>query len=236
MNEKNTNSNIGSALAFYAKFTGECDLIWGSDRENLDQFHADYFKHLKEPKFASLIDQTDRIMEASEFESRQLIDAFKAKAQSAEFVRTAKKIQAPKVIGVRNLKNWLCRIRIEEKGVPIPERHSVNIGLILTSLDTIYARGWIWARGISAKETKSIVERHSSPKFTGSVNCPDWGPKDGLTLTNESLLTAIENGESADDFVTRIFAPFLTIHPKAWAELIAVAKNPRQTASQAGGV
>lgn len=223
MNENSTNSSIGSALAFYAKFTGECDFIRDADRENLDKFHADNFKHLKEPEFSSLIDRTDRILESSEIESRQLIEAFKAKVQSAEFVKTAKKIQAPRVIGVKNDKNWRCSIRIEEKGVPPLQRWSLLIGLILKPLDTVYAQSWIWAKGISAKETLSIIERHS-PNFMGSANGTGWGPKDGLPLTNESLLTAIENGESVDDFVTRIFAPFLTIHPKAWAELIAVAK------------
>lgn len=223
MSEKSTKSKIGSALAFYAKFTGECELIWESNRENIAEFHDDYFKHLKEPEFASLIDSADRILEASGVESRQLIEAFKAKAQSAEFMKTAKKIQAPRIIPVKNLKNWRCSIRIEQKGVPPDPRWSLLIGLGLTSLDTIYAQSWIWVKGISAKETRSIIERHS-PSFTGSVNCPNWGPKDGLPLTNESLLTAIENGESVDDFVARIFAPFLTIHPKAWAELIAVAK------------
>ena len=223
MNENSINSSIGSALAFYAKFTGECNLISNADRENLEEFRTDNFKHLTEPAFSSLIDRTDRIIEASEVESRQLIDAFTAKAQSAEFLRTAKKIKSPRIIPVKIRKNWLCKIEIKEKGVPTQKSWSLLIGLVLNPLDTVYAQSWIWAKGISVKETLSIIERHS-PNFMGSANGTGWGPKDGLPLTNESLLTAIENGESADDFVTRIFAPFLTIHPKAWAELIAVAK------------
>lgn len=219
--------SIGEALKFYARFTPEVRTFWEAlEAEDREQLRQDFFPALDMDgtRFDALSQRVNKLIDVADLEAGDVTNEFKNNL--LRVLQERSEIIKPIDRKIRSQNpNWECKFWIEKKSIRTA-RKNIQVGMLLDdSSDTIYARSWIWVKGV---ENDTIYEaiRKSSPGFQPLSEYPEWaGSTNYSLLSNEKLLDAVERGDTTDLLVDRLIAPFRQINANTWGELLGMAKQ-----------
>jgi hypothetical protein len=228
VNDTHANSNVGSALEFYARFSGELNLL--ADHEGRDAFRRSYFKHLSAAAFSTLLKRTDGVWEAINAEAGQLVQRFTQEVTSTAFVGAAQAIKEPTSVRIKTDPNWSCKFKIHRKGARKSARAPVWIGMFIDSSPTrVYASSWIWVNRVDRAAILATIT-DNVPGFTILEEYAGLSERGTLYLSCEGLDGGARKGHSTDAVISNLLAPLKAISSKAWLELLKMGMTERRRA------
>ena len=221
MSEVNAGPRIGPALAFYARFAGEVDVLWKNPERDDDAIYREHFQPRDRTDFNALLNRTDRLCDVIESDSRSITQTFEKEVNSPEW------LSAAAVIRLKQYKKacaWESAFYVRPRDARKRKPRGIMIGLsIWTREGVAYLSTWIWVDGVDRSSIASMISR-SSRRFKKPTEYAGLSEPNYLYFAHEKLLTLAEKGEAVSSLASRFFAPFKTISRKAWQDLLDPGK------------
>lgn len=221
---------IGAALAFYAKYPLEMELLrYGiDDADDDDSVSESFFADMEEADYRALTRRVERVYEAAEGQARAIIDHFSSTVLTHPWSSNGSLIKG---VDERKRKgparNWCCEFRVRKKWSKVEGRAPIHIGMDFENDDSgTVARSWIWVRGVDRGLIYDVITQNPA-QVTQYDGYRDWGNAGVLMLAERNVYEAAQQKDTVPLLVESLFSPYPLITNETWDKLFYIQKESR---------